>query len=137
MTKQFDNDQVAVLQQIIHEHEHGLDIGTRETFAPRQKPLNYDELAAVRRMIVVHTAAEVGKKMADAAAKYTDGLLDQFLPPQPKMSTLLADAATLIANAMLIRPDESPDRPLFMGQNWRLLYDQLRTRAHTLRKLDQ
>ena len=133
MAKQFDDDQVAVLQQIIHEYERGLAPETGESFVPRQKPLTYSELARVRRMIVAHTAAEAGKQVVEQAVKYA------MLPPRSKTSTLLNDAADLINDAVraVSTLTLSSYQPLLMGKEWAKLCDQLRDRATTFQKLDQ
>jgi hypothetical protein len=133
MAKQFDNDQVAVLQRIIHEHEYGLDAlnaGTREMFGSRQKPLTYSELAAVRRMIA-EAAREAGR-----AAKYADGLLDTFLPPRSKTSTLLTVAADMI-DAVAREFGLTPGNSTLLGKDWKSFTNQLRERAMTFQKLDQ
>jgi hypothetical protein len=128
MAKQFDNDEVAVLRRIINEYEYGLPT-PGEMFGNRQKPLTYSELAAVRRMILAQTAVDAGKQ----AAKYASGLLDTVLPPRPRTSTLLTDAANLISDVA----HAISAYPQLMGKDWGLVVTQLRQRATTLQKLDQ
>lgn len=134
MSRQFDDDQVAVLQQIIHEHQKGLEAGTGEYFGPRQKPLTYSELAAVRRMLVLRTASEAAERATKYANDYASGLLDTFLPPlRYKTSKMLTDAANLIGDVA----QTLGTRPILMGRDWGLLVAQLRDRATTLKELDQ
>lgn len=141
MAKQFDDDQVAVLQRIIREHERGLS-NPSEMFGDYQKPLTYGELAELRKMLherSVNRAAEMGKDIADRAiryanneaAKYASGLLDTFLPPPPppKTSALLTDAANLISDVARVLGAY----PQLMGKDWGLVTTQLRDRARSFK----
>lgn len=135
MAKQFDDGQVAVLQRIIREHEYGLGPGTGEVFAPTQKPLTYDELAELRKLLHQHRAVDAGVKSPSnpppvwplLSPKSRAG--DTYPADRPKTSTLLTEAAEAIDDLKL-------GRDTIFGKHWQKFIAQLRDRAWAFKDIE-
>jgi hypothetical protein len=141
IVKQFNNDEINVLRDMIYEHQNGV---SADYLAPRQKPLTYHELEVLRRLVAERdranavleandraeklwptTPAEMGVKLANDAIKNINSGMN-LVPP--KTSQLLEDAASLLEGmASIINPADG--KTFVLGIGWVRMVAQLRNRA--------
>lgn len=138
------DDELTAVRKMIDQHVRGLPADGDEWVEAHRKPLTYGELVELRKILrerAMNRAADAGVKVAKQAVGMMETLLSpkslvgDTYSPRPKTSALLYDAARLINNA--VKSGSQEQLPLFFGQDWKLLIDQLRERAAAFEAVEE
>lgn len=145
----FTPAEIVVLKRLVREAVDGM-ANPNEMFGPRQKPLTYNELTAIRKLIAPTEGHAIdGHALLNEATRRMDRITDEALkdstppgntlaglvkattpvPERTKTSRLLNEAADMIHNGAL---GISPPR----GQDWRAFVRELRQRATAFKEVE-